>query len=51
MAWLNLAIVGGSIYGPRIMANSVIKARKKKGPQVVDMPAPQTTIPVGEVMQ
>ena len=50
MAWLNLAIVGGSIYGPRIMANSVIKARKKKG---VDEPLSGSvihavTMPKGE---
>lgn len=37
MAWINLATVGGSIYGPRIMAASL----KKKKPQ----PEPVTIFP------
>jgi hypothetical protein len=37
-AWLNLAIVGCSVYGPRIVASGVL--RKKSGPRVVTMPSP-----------
>lgn len=49
MAWLNLAMALGGVYGPRIAANSLKKKAAKKGPQIVDMPSPQAiNIPVGE---
>jgi hypothetical protein len=32
MAWLNLAMVGASVYGPRIAASG----KKKKGPHIVE---------------
>lgn len=49
MAWLNLAMALGGVYGPRIAASSFKKKAAKKGPQIVDMPSPQAiNIPVGE---
>ena len=33
MAWINLIMVGGSIYGPRVVASG---KNKKKGPQIVE---------------
>lgn len=49
MAWINLSVTLASVYGPRIAASSLKAKRKKAGPQIVDMPAPQSPIPEVEI--
>jgi hypothetical protein len=48
MAWLNLIIVAGSIYGPRVAASS-LKKKAKKGPQTIESINRITEVPNAEV--
>lgn len=41
MAWVQLAMVAGSVYGPRMIAFNIRKKREK----TIKKPAPDNTIP------